>query len=104
MGPRAVGLTGLKFGTEMGFHPGKVETYVQEPFQAPSVPSQLAFAMTINKCQGQSLRVAGINLEQPCFSHGQLYVVCSRVGSPERLFILSPEGKTKNIVYQKALR
>ncbi|XP_064106747.1 ATP-dependent DNA helicase pif1-like [Macrobrachium nipponense] len=106
----------------MGFHPGKVETYVREPgnpwepglpkfllppsegFKRLQFPARLAFAMTINEAQGQSLRVAGINLEQPCFSHGQLYVACSRVGSPERLFIFSSEGKTKNIVvYQKAL-
>ncbi|GBN08300.1 hypothetical protein AVEN_133797-1 [Araneus ventricosus] len=33
---------------------------------------RLAFAITINKAQGQSLRVAGINLETPSFSHGQL--------------------------------
>ncbi|XP_064117892.1 uncharacterized protein LOC135223357 [Macrobrachium nipponense] len=79
---------------------GKQRTY----FKRLQCPVRLAFAMTINKVQGQSLRVAGINLEQPCFSQGQLYVACSRVGSPERLFISSPEGKTKNIVYQKALR
>ncbi|XP_064085389.1 uncharacterized protein LOC135200711 [Macrobrachium nipponense] len=57
-------------------------------FKRLQFPVRLAFAMTINKAQGQSLRVAGINLEQPCFSHRQLYVACSRVGSPERLFIL----------------
>jgi ATP-dependent DNA helicase PIF1 len=73
-------------------------------FKRLQFPVRLAFAMTINKAQGQSLRVAGINLEQPCFSHGQLYVACSRVGSPKRLFIWAPEGKTKNIVYQKALQ
>ena len=73
-------------------------------FKRLQFPIRLAFAMTINKAQGQSLRVAGINLEQACFSHGQLYVACSRVGSPKRLFIFSPEGKTKNIVYQKALQ
>jgi ATP-dependent DNA helicase PIF1 len=32
------------------------------------------FAMTINKAQGQSLNVVGLNLESPCFSHGQLAV------------------------------
>ncbi|CAG9829644.1 unnamed protein product, partial [Diabrotica balteata] len=35
-------------------------------------PVRLAFTMTINKSQGQSL-------ENPCFSHGQLYVACFRV-------------------------
>jgi ATP-dependent DNA helicase PIF1 len=59
--------------------------------------------MTINKAQRQSLRVAGINLENPCFSHGQLYVACSRVGTPKQLYIYAPERKTKNVVYPKAL-
>lgn len=64
---------------------------------------RLAYAMTINKAQGQSLQVCGLNLEQECFSHGQLYVACSRVGKPSSLFIHTTEGKTKNIVYQRAL-
>lgn len=76
------------------------------PFQFKRVqfPVRLAFAMTINKSQGQSLEVCGINLEFPCFSHGQLYVACSRVGKPSALFVFSPDGKTKNIVYHQALR
>jgi len=31
---------------------------------------QLAFAMTINKAQGQTLNVTGIDLSVQCFSHG----------------------------------
>jgi len=34
---------------------------------------RLAFSMTINKAQGQSLQVCGLNLKNLCFSHGQLY-------------------------------
>ena len=60
--------------------------------------------MSINKAQGQSLKVAGINLENPCFSHGQLYVVCSRVGTGKNLSVFAPDGKTKNIVYPTALQ
>ena len=37
-------------------------------------------AITINKAQGQSLEKCGIDLNTDCFSHGQLYVACSRVG------------------------
>lgn len=73
-------------------------------FKRLQFPVRLAFAMSINKSQGQSLSVCGINLENPCFSHGQLYVACSRVGKPSTLFIYAPEHKTKNIVYQKALQ
>lgn len=73
-------------------------------FKRIQFPVRLAFAMTINKSQGQSLQVCGLNLETPCFSHGQLYVGCSRVGTPSSLFIFAHEGKTKNIVYQKHLK
>ena len=66
-------------------------------------PVRLSFAMTINKSQGQTLKIAGLDLTLPCFSHGQLYVGCSRVGSPQNLFILAPNGKTRNIVYPEAL-
>jgi hypothetical protein len=72
-------------------------------FKRLQFPVRIAFAMTINKAQGQSLKVAGINLETPCFSHGQLYVACSRVGSPHNLYIHCKERKTKNIVYEQAL-
>jgi hypothetical protein len=40
-------------------------------------PVWLAFAMSIDKFQGQSLSVCSINVENPCFSHGQLYVAFS---------------------------
>jgi hypothetical protein len=44
-----------------------------------------SFAMTINKSPGQSLERVGVWLEESVFSHGQLYVACSRVGDPSNL-------------------
>ncbi|CAH2106309.1 unnamed protein product [Euphydryas editha] len=44
-------------------------------FKRLQFPVRLAFAMSINKPQVQSLIVCGINLENPCFLHGQLNVV-----------------------------
>ncbi|XP_069686087.1 uncharacterized protein [Periplaneta americana] len=41
-------------------------------FKRLQFPVRLAFAMTINKAQGQSLKFAGINLENSCFSHVQI--------------------------------
>ncbi|CAF1454121.1 unnamed protein product [Rotaria sp. Silwood1] len=73
-------------------------------FKRLQFPVRLAFAMSINKAQGQSLKVAGIHLETPCFSHGQLYVACSRVGTGKNLYIFAPDGKTRNIVYRTALQ
>jgi hypothetical protein len=61
-------------------------------------------AMSINKAQGQSLNVAGINLGTHCFSHGQLYVAFSRVRTGKNLHVFAPDAKTKNIVYQTALQ
>ncbi|KAL8587418.1 hypothetical protein ACOMHN_062151 [Nucella lapillus] len=68
-------------------------------FKRLQFPIRLAFAMTINKAQGQSLKVAGIDLTEPCFSHGQFYVACSRVGTSPY-----PTKKTNNFVYPRALR
>jgi len=42
------------------------------------LPFRLAFAMTINKSQGQSFDRVGIILKTPCFAHGQNYVMQSR--------------------------
>jgi ATP-dependent DNA helicase PIF1 len=59
-------------------------------FKRLQLPVRLAFAISINKSQEQSIKYCGVDLRSPCFSHGQLYVACSRVGSPKNLFILAP--------------
>ncbi|XP_073999516.1 ATP-dependent DNA helicase pif1-like [Rhodnius prolixus] len=70
-----------------------IPTDVPIEFKRTQFTIRLAFAMTINKSQGQTLSVCGLDLETPCFSHGQLYVRCSRVGKPSSLFVLA---KAKN--------
>jgi ATP-dependent DNA helicase PIF1 len=64
-------------------------------FKRIQFPVRLAFAVSINKAQGQSLKIVGIHQQNPCFSHGQLYVACSTVGHPTNLDILAPGGKTR---------
>ncbi|KAI5150384.1 ATP-dependent DNA helicase PIF1 [Enteropsectra breve] len=81
-----------------------IPTDVPFQFKRLQFPIRLAFAVTINKAQGQSLEICGLDLETECFSHGQLYVACSRVGKPASLYIYAKDGKTKNIVYPQVLK
>ena len=76
------------------------------PLRRRQFPVRLAFAMTVNKSQGQSLKYVGLDLWSPVFSHGQLYVGLSRCTSGNRLKVLLKDedaGKTPNIVYKEIL-
>lgn len=85
---------------DIGFH-----------LQRLQFPVRLAFAMTINKSQGQSVNYVGIDLTTPVFTHGQLYVALSRCRTLHNIKILLPdtgegqqqEAVTKNIVFTEAL-
>lgn len=46
-------------------------------FSRRQFPVRVAFAMTINKSQGQSVKHVGLDLCVPVFTHGQLYVALS---------------------------
>ena len=63
-------------------------------------PVQVAFAFTIHKSQGQSLRRVALFLPCPVFAHGQLYVALSRATTPDGLKILlhttSTQGYTNS--------
>jgi ATP-dependent exoDNAse (exonuclease V) alpha subunit len=79
-------------------------------------PVRVAYAMTINKAQGQTLKAAGVYLPRSVFSHGQLYVALSRVGIWEALKVLVVGGfhaataavaagvYTKNVVYREVFQ
>ncbi|KAG3235672.1 hypothetical protein PI124_g19304 [Phytophthora idaei] len=72
-------------------------------------PVHPAFAMTINKAQGQTVQNLGLYLSTPCFSHSQLYVALSRVMSRSKFKALieypqleeEDEVYTDNIVYRQ---
>ena len=70
-------------------------------FQRRQFPISVSFAMTIS---------VGIYLSSPVFSHGQLYVVISRVTSKQGLKILIVDGDgentdtTSNVVYHEVFR
>jgi len=70
------------------------------------LPIRLAFSISINKAQGQSLNQVGIYLNNPVFAHGQLYVALSRCTDCRNLRILLPSNidrRTPNIVYKEVI-
>lgn len=83
-------------------------------FKRRQFPIRPAFAMTINKAQGQTLDLACIYLPSPVFGHGQLYVAFSRARTPSSIKILLNKEKstlqgqegyyTDNIVYKEVLQ
>ena len=69
-------------------------------------PVRLAFAVTINKGQGQENQRVGIYLPEPVFAHGQLYTAFSRGKRGRNVSVLiedNKEGFTDNIVYKELL-
>jgi ATP-dependent DNA helicase PIF1 len=73
-------------------------------------PVNVAFAMTINKSQGQTLTRVGIYLPEPVFAHGQLYTGSSRPSHPNNIRVTvipsvdsQPTNKTRNIVYTEVI-
>ncbi len=77
--------------------------------QRRQLPIRVAFAMTINKAQGLTLRRVGVHVEEDVFSHGQLYVAFSRCGDPKNLWVFGPEPDEdgavwiKNVVFKEVL-
>jgi ATP-dependent DNA helicase PIF1 len=90
-----------------GKHRGKVHLLPRLPLQSPDndarcpysfkriqFPVRLAYAMTINKSQGQTLKKVGISLKQEVFSHGQLYTAFTRTTSGENMTLAIPVLKS----------
>ena len=82
----------------------------QYPFEwsRRQFPIRPAYSITINKAQGQTMKMVGVWLPDPVFGHGQFYVGCGRVGAPEKLR-LAVKGNvrgpkyTRNVVYREVL-
>lgn len=55
-------------------------------------PLRLAYAMTINRSQGQSIDFLLLDVTKDAFQHGQAYVAVSRIRKSERLRLLVNEA------------
>lgn len=68
-------------------------------------PVRLAFAMTINKSQGQTFDKVGLIIQgnNAIFSHGQLYVAFSRCTTKAGIKIESPFCTITNVVFEEVL-
>ncbi|KAH9570040.1 hypothetical protein CY35_02G018900 [Sphagnum magellanicum] len=78
-------------------------------FARKQFPLWLAYAMTINKSQGQTLSHVGLHLTNDVFSHGQLYVAFSRAKAPMNIKVQLLDtmhgriGLMRNVVYEETL-
>ena len=62
--------------------------------------------MTMNRSHDQTLRKMGVRLEEPTFTHGQLFVAASRVGDPQHLYFAVNKivsRKTENVGHREIL-
>ena len=86
-----------------------ISTDIDRPFllRRLQFPVALCFAMTINKSQGQTFEVVGVDLRHPVFGHGQLYVALSRARHYDSLRCITNQnentGKTKNVVFREVV-
>jgi ATP-dependent DNA helicase PIF1 len=67
------------FLPKITLHPNEDDSTVQ--FNRKQFPIKLAFALTINKSQGQTIKKVALYSDSSLFSHGHLYTAISRVTS-----------------------
>lgn len=78
-------------------------------------PLKIAFALTINRAQGQSAKKCGVLLPKNVWTHGQIYVAFSKCGNPECIFVWAEQSQfeeykldktkkyVKNVVYREVI-
>ena len=78
-------------------------------------PLRLAYAMTMNRSQGQEFKKVLVDLSKPAFSHGHLYVAISRIRNAADIAIYTTDKRsssfadqgilfTTNVVYPEILK
>ena len=73
------------------------DTSFPVPFRRIQFPVLVAYYMTINRAQGQTLTRSGIYLPRSVFSHGHLYVAFGRNGDPDETFIYADQSEFDSI-------
>jgi len=84
------------------FTSSEVDVGVQ--FNRHQFPLRLAYAITVNKSQGQTLSRVGLYMKSDIFTHGQLYVALSRVRQKRHIYICQfPQERQTltNVVYRE---
>jgi hypothetical protein len=59
-------------------------------------PLRLAYAMTYNKCQGQTMKKVLLDISNPPFAHGHLYLALSRVTNYQDIKIICKSEQMMN--------
>ena len=89
----------------------------QFPFELKRLqfPIKIAFALTINRSQGQSVSKCGILLPKNVLTHGQIYFAFSRCGNPRNIYVWAEQSQfekynlkndktyMKNVVYNEII-
>ena len=85
----------------------KIPVNSTDGIQRLQFPVALAFAMIIEKAQGQTFSAVGIDLRFPCLRHGLLCLALSRANRATAVKCIvdaeNIDGKTKNIVYREVV-
>ena len=66
-------------------------------FKRTQFPILVAYYMTLNRAQGQTLERAGMYLPTSVFSHGHLYVGFSRCGNPDNFSVYADQSEFENL-------
>ena len=74
-------------------------------FKRRQFPLTPAYCLSVHKSQGQSLKLVGLVGDADAFSHGQVFVALSRVGSWDQFVFFSPRSETfiKNKVSKRLI-
>ena len=66
-------------------------------FKRTQFPVLVAYYLTLNRAQGQTLQRSGMYLPRSVFSHGHLYVGFSRNGDPLKGFVFAGQEEFENV-------